>query len=249
MLGNWFYKKYKSTFPIFLIEGSLGLSSYPAAKLRERGPVFLDDYILKIYLFPGPWQRHFWVLKLTRSLFSLFKRFRYDSSRQRPNSAPPCPVCPLRFPDHRTQFSHNVLCCLHVILLHTTGSWFPDLWFGFQFSNALFIFFDSPNPNFPPIVNTYICTTCYGPHSNTLVDLHNEHYAWVMRTPAGRVCVLCLQWTNSHGLQKSYGEKGWHSRSRSEREGPTNPCLDRLLLLLWVHYIEDGSHLLCTGSL
>ena len=33
-----------------------------------------------------------------------------------------------------------------------------------------------------------------------------------------------------------------------EREGP-NPCLDRLLLLFWVHYIEDGPHLLCTGSL
>ena len=25
-------------------------------------------------------------------------------------------------------------------------------------------------------------------------------------------------------------------------------CLDRLLLLFWAHYIEDGPHLLCTGS-
>ena len=28
------------------------------------------------------------------------------------------------------------------------------------------------------------------------------------------------------------------------REGP-DLCLDRLLLLFWVHYIEDGPHLLC----
>ena len=24
-----------------------------------------------------------------------------------------------------------------------------------------------------------------------------------------------------------------------------DPCLDRLLLLFWAHYIEDGPHLLC----
>ena len=29
----------------------------------------------------------------------------------------------------------------------------------------------------------------------------------MMGTLAGRVCVLWLQWTNSHGLQKSCGEK------------------------------------------
>ena len=29
----------------------------------------------------------------------------------------------------------------------------------------------------------------------------------------------------------------------------SNPCLDRLLLLFWAHYIEDSPHLLCTGSL
>ena len=28
-----------------------------------------------------------------------------------------------------------------------------------------------------------------------------------------------------------------------------DPCLDRLLLLFWAHYIEDDLHLLCTGSL
>ena len=33
------------------------------------------------------------------------------------------------------------------------------------------------------------------------------------------------------------------------REERPDPCLDRLLLLFWAHYIEDGPHLLCTGSL
>ena len=28
-----------------------------------------------------------------------------------------------------------------------------------------------------------------------------------------------------------------------------DPRLDRLLLLFWAHYIEDGPHLLCTGLL
>ena len=79
-----------------------------------------------------------------------------------------------------------------------------------------------------------------------------------MWTLAGRVHVLWLQWTNSHGLQKSCGEKGmaWPlSKREREREQESeharepDPCLDRLLLLFWVHYIEDGPHLLCTGSL
>ena len=34
------------------------------------------------------------------------------------------------------------------------------------------------------------------------------------------------------------------------RESPTEPTphLDRLSLFFWAHYIEDGPHLLCTGS-
>ena len=34
--------------------------------------------------------------------------------------------------------------------------------------------------------------------------------------------------------------------SRGERP---DPCLDRLLLLFWSHYIEEDPHLLCTGVL
>ena len=79
-------------------------------------------------------------------------------------------------------------------------------------------------------------------------------YVWaslrlLMQTPAHRVRVL---WCDGQ-IHTDYGrpveKKGWHGCSLlSEREGPT-PCLDRLLLLFWVHYIEDGPHLLCTGLL
>ena len=39
------------------------------------------------------------------------------------------------------------------------------------------------------------------------------------------------------------------SRATLSRPEPLDPCLDRFLLLFWAHYIEDGPHLLCTGSL
>ena len=49
------------------------------------------------------------------------------------------------------------------------------------------------------------------------------------------------------GTTKSCGGKGT-ARPLSQEENPP-PCLDRLLLLVWAHYIEDGPHLLCTGLL
>ena len=58
--------------------------------------------------------------------------------------------------------------------------------------------------------------------------------------------VLWLQWTNSHGLPSLVEEKGQRGHSRGEQP---DPCLDRLLLLFWAHYIEDGPYLLCTGLL
>ena len=38
-------------------------------------------------------------------------------------------------------------------------------------------------------------------------------------------------------------------RARESPRKTADPHLDRLLLLFWAHYIEDGPHLLCTGSL
>ena len=41
----------------------------------------------------------------------------------------------------------------------------------------------------------------------------------------------------------------WRKRDGIFSRGEcTDPCLDRLLLLFWAHYIEDSPHLLCTGS-
>ena len=36
-------------------------------------------------------------------------------------------------------------------------------------------------------------------------------------------------------------------RERVQERERADPCLDRLLLLFWAHYIEDGLHLLCTS--
>ena len=47
---------------------------------------------------------------------------------------------------------------------------------------------------------------------------------WCGSLPAGSV-VLWQQWTNTQGLQKSCGEKGWHGHSKWERrqEGQREP--------------------------
>ena len=64
---------------------------------------------------------------------------------------------------------------------------------------------------------------------------------WIL---AHRIRVLWQQWTNSHGLPRKSDCVATLSRGES-----SDPSLDRLLLLFWAHYIEDGPHLLCTGSL
>ena len=48
-------------------------------------------------------------------------------------------------------------------------------------------------------------------------------------------------------ITESYGGKG--TAPPLSQEEHLDPCLDRLLLLFWAHYIEDDPHLLCTGSL
>ena len=68
-----------------------------------------------------------------------------------------------------------------------------------------------------------------------------------MQIPASGIRVLWPQWTNSHGLPSPVEKRdGTATLSRGEC---LDPCLDRLLLLFWAHYIEDGAHLLCTGLL
>ena len=79
---------------------------------------------------------------------------------------------------------------------------------------------------------------------------------------ADNILITHCDWdeTNSHGLLSPVEEKGWHShflegrvpRSASatlSREECPDPWLDRPFFLFWAHYIEDGPHLLCTGSL
>ena len=59
-----------------------------------------------------------------------------------------------------------------------------------------------------------------------------------MQIPVCGVHMLWQQWTNSHGLQKSCGEKGWHGCSLSQREGCDHSPQHRLLLLFWVYYMR-----------
>ena len=69
-------------------------------------------------------------------------------------------------------------------------------------------------------------------------------------TAAGSVCCGCDK--QIHMDYRSPVEKrdgtATLSHSLSERDG-RDPCLDRLLLLFWAHYFEDGPHLIiCTGA-
>ena len=69
--------------------------------------------------------------------------------------------------------------------------------------------------------------------------------------------VLWLQYTNTHGLQKSCGGKGmaWPPSKRERvrgveraRERGPIPAWTGFYCFFWAHYMEDGPHLLCTGS-
>ena len=68
---------------------------------------------------------------------------------------------------------------------------------------------------------------------------------------AGSMCYGCNGQIHT-GYRNPVEKKRWHGHSLSEGEGERarepDPCLDRLLLLFWVHYSEDDPHLLCTGS-
>ena len=83
---------------------------------------------------------------------------------------------------------------------------------------------------------------------------HQQHITttWCRSQPTGSMCCGSngqIHTDYRHPVEK----KGRHGHSLSERgrEGQRepDPCLDKLLLLFWAHYIEDGPHLLCTGSL
>ena len=68
-------------------------------------------------------------------------------------------------------------------------------------------------------------------------------------TDTGPQCLRRCGWdeTNSQGLLSLWRKRG--SMATFSGEERLNPCLARLLLLFWAHYIEDGLHLLCTGLL
>ena len=70
----------------------------------------------------------------------------------------------------------------------------------------------------------------------------------LMRTSACSVRDIVAEMRHIHTDYPVLWRKGDSTATLSSGECPF-PCLDRLLLLFWAHYIEDGPCLLCTGSL
>ena len=67
-------------------------------------------------------------------------------------------------------------------------------------------------------------------------------------TPARSVHRVVAEMRQIHTDYQVLWRKRDSKDTLSRGECP-NPCLDRLLLLFWAHYIEDGPHLLLTGLL
>ena len=63
-----------------------------------------------------------------------------------------------------------------------------------------------------------------------------------MQIPAlSGIRVLWLQWTNSHRLGYRVLWRKRDCLATLSRGECLDPCLDRLLLLFWAHYIEDDT--------
>ena len=69
--------------------------------------------------------------------------------------------------------------------------------------------------------------------------------SWVI----GVFLLLFLQKVSQKVFSSLKGGASQRASTTLSRKEPPDPCLDGLLLLFWAQYIEDGPHLLCTGSL
>ena len=87
-------------------------------------------------------------------------------------------------------------------------------------------------------------------HVFPFLGLHWRLYleARVTRTLTCSVRGVVAEMRQIHKDYRVLWRKGDQMATLSRGEHP-NPCLDRLLLLFWAHYIEDGPHLLGIGSL
>ena len=67
-----------------------------------------------------------------------------------------------------------------------------------------------------------------------------EEFSGTDADPSPWIRVLWQQWTNSHGLQKSCGEKGWHGHSLSEREGERAQLLPGQAFIAFLGTLHGG---------
>ena len=77
--------------------------------------------------------------------------------------------------------------------------------------------------------------------------LGRENNGLLIRSPACDVHGVVAETRQIHKDYQVLWRK-WDGTATLSRGEHPDPCLDRLLLLSWAHYSEDGPHLLCTGS-
>ena len=142
-----------------------------------------------------------------------------------------CPLCPTMLSK-----GYNIILFYHRVIFH--GIYVPHPLNSIMFRRTV--------------------GSCVLIHSATLCLLIREFKVIIDRyvdaDPGLREWCVVAPMGKFHTDYRNPAEKrGWHGHSLNERgwEGQRepDPCLDRLLLLLWVHYMEDGPHLLGTGLL
>ena len=79
----------------------------------------------------------------------------------------------------------------------------------------------------------------------TSLIIFYSHFWCRSRPSVGSMCCGCNGQIHTDYWVLWRKRDGAATLSRGER---LHPCLDRLLLLFWAHYIEDGPHLLCMDS-
>ena len=88
----------------------------------------------------------------------------------------------------------------------------------------------------------FVCLHCPGLSARVC-----DAPCWCASGPVGSVCVA-----ERRQITRTIYPVLWRKRDSTaalSRGDRPDSCLDRLLLLFWAHYIEDGPHLLCRGLL
>ena len=124
----------------------------------------------------------------------------------------------------------------HLQVLWDPGSWLGPTfsfwrWSGLDFSFQSLLVLVSPS-DVASLLVTQPPTVPFQPLFTLQVSIHfpDKTESLVIQTPSSGIRMLWMRWTNSHGLQKSCGEKGM-TQPLWVRER-LDPCLDKLYCFL-----------------